>query len=84
MMNGKSVFALETSTQIYDNKRLILSRCRRIIEYNDIYIKASAGNIDIEIWGDGLSMDDYCTEGITVYGRIDTVTFTPSRRRERG
>ncbi len=74
--NGRNIFGLETSTQIYDNKRIVLSKCHKIIEYNDIYLKADAGNLIIEIWGNDLSLDDYNTEGIVIYGRISSVSFT--------
>ncbi len=73
-------FALQTSTQIYDNTQLVLSRCRKIYEYNDIYLKADAGNVIVEIWGDKLTIDDFANEGIYVYGRIDSVSFTANNR----
>lgn len=78
----KKVFALQTSTQIYDNNQLILSKCRRIYEYNDIYLKADAGSVIVEIWGSDLSIDDFANEGIAVYGKIDSVSFAENNKRE--
>ncbi len=78
----RKLFATETSVQIYDNKQVILSRCKRIIEYGQTYIKVDMGKIVLEISGYDLSIDDNNTEGVTVSGRIDSVTFTSKEIRQ--
>lgn len=75
-MSFRKIFATETSLQIYDNRRIVLSRCRRIIEYNDIYLRVDAGSVIIDVWGCGLMVDDYGTEGIDVRGSISSVEFS--------
>lgn len=72
----RKMFATQTSVQIYDNKQIILSRCKRIIEYGQTYIKVDMGKIMLEIGGYDLSIDDSNADGVTVTGRIDSVSMT--------
>ncbi len=83
-MTGKEFFSIETTTQIYTNRKMVVSICRRIIEYNEIYLKIDAGTLYIEIWGSNLTVNDYNSEGIEVSGRIDSVEFSdvPGRNRQ--
>ncbi len=44
------------------------------MEYNDIYLKVKTfSGMVIEIWGTGLMLSDYNTEGIAVRGHISSV-----------
>lgn len=59
---------------IYGTDYLEVENCRRIMEYNDIYLKVKAGNgLIIEVWGIGLRLSDYNTTGIAVRGHINTI-----------
>ncbi|MDO5560321.1 MAG: YabP/YqfC family sporulation protein [Oscillospiraceae bacterium] len=73
--SGKDIFSFGTSLQIYDNRKIVLSCCKRIIEYNEMYLRTDAGSVIVEIFGDDLSIDDYNSEGITVYGKIKSVSL---------
>lgn len=75
-MKGKNFLALSTSIQIYDNTQMILGRCRRIIEYDDIYLKADAVSVIVEVWGSGLLISDCGAEGIEITGKISSVEFS--------
>lgn len=72
---GKDILSFGNSIQIYDNRKIVLSTCKKIIEYNDIYLRTDSGSVTVEIYGDNLSVDDYNTDGITVYGKIRSVTL---------
>jgi hypothetical protein len=82
-MDTKEIFGFGTNVQIFDNRKVILSTCRRIIEYNDIYLKADIGGLIAEIWGRELCINDYNNDGIDVYGYIDSVVLSeiPGRKR---
>lgn len=53
---------------------LEVENCKRIMEYNDIYLKVKTfSGMVIEIWGTELMLSDYNTEGIAVRGHILSV-----------
>ncbi|MCM1577634.1 MAG: YabP/YqfC family sporulation protein [Ruminococcus sp.] len=59
---------------ISGNGYMEIEGCRRIMEYNDIYLKIKTDEgIIAEIWGDGLAVSDYNTAGIAVRGRINAI-----------
>lgn len=68
---------------LYDNESQIVicgtgymevENCKRIMEYNDIYLKVkTVSGLIIEIWGTGLKLSNYDTTGIAVRGRINSV-----------
>lgn len=61
---------------ICGNTYLEVENCKRIMEYNDIYLKVKTfSGLVIEIWGEGLMLSDYNTQGIAVRGKISSVEF---------
>lgn len=59
---------------ICGNSYLEVENCKRIMEYNDIYLKVkTVSGLIIEIWGTGLKLSDYNTDGIAVRGKISSV-----------
>lgn len=53
---------------------LEVENCRRIMEYNDIYLKVKTySGLVAEIWGSELMLSDYNTDGIAVRGKISSV-----------
>lgn len=83
-MRTKDFLAVSSSLQIYDNTKAVLGICRRILEYDDIYLKADTGNVVVEIWGNDLLINECGEEGIEVTGKIKSVEFSEaSGRRER-
>ncbi len=62
---------------ICSNTYLELEGTKRIMEYNDIYLKIkTTDGLILEIWGSGLMLSDYNTGGIAVRGEISSVEFT--------
>jgi sporulation protein YqfC len=53
-----------------------IENCKKILEYNDIYLKIMTSNLIVEIWGKDLKINNYGTDGIVVSGRIDSIEFT--------
>ncbi len=59
---------------ICGNTYLEVENCKRIMEYNDIYLKVKTlSGLVIEIWGANLKLSDYNTSGIAVRGKISSV-----------
>lgn len=80
MEGDEFMFAYGTIIQVYGNKKIILSRCKKICEYNDIYLKADSYDMYIEIWGANLSVNDYNIEGIEIYGAIHSISFLEKKK----
>lgn len=65
---------LNTQITVCGNSYLEIENCRRIMEYNDIYLKVKASSgLVVEIWGTNLRLSDYNTDGISVRGRIASI-----------
>ena len=66
---------LDTTIIITDNKCIEIENCRKIIEYNDIYICLSTSSVTVRIWGNDLKISDYKTGGLVVEGTINSIEF---------
>lgn len=55
------------------NRELIIENCRRIEEYNEVFMQLVSGRLCIQIWGSGLRAYDYRTGGLLVRGRIERI-----------
>ncbi len=71
----KKQLYLNTYMNITDNTRLEIENCKRIIEYNDIYIKLRTATVILQIWGQNLKISDYNTDGILVEGKFSSIEF---------
>ena len=67
---------LDSGIHISDNKELILDNCRRIEEYNEVYMRLVAGGLYISIHGNGLRAFDFRTGGLVIRGYIEKIEFT--------
>lgn len=66
---------LNTYMNMTDNTRLEIENCRRIIEYNDIYIRLRTSTLTMQVWGKDLKISDYNTDGIVIEGTFSSVEF---------
>lgn len=71
----KKQLYLNTYMNVTDNTRLEIENCKRIIEYNDIYIRLKTATVNLQIWGENLKISDYNTDGIVVEGKFSTFEF---------
>lgn len=60
---------------IESNKELLIENCRRIEEYNEVFMRLVSGKLCIHIWGSGLKAYDFKTKGLIVKGKITRVEF---------
>ena len=66
---------LNTYMNMTDNTRLEIENCRRIIEYNDIYIRLRTSTLTMQVWGKDLKISDYNADGIVIEGTFSSVEF---------
>lgn len=57
------------------NRELLIENCRRIEEYNEVFMKLISGQLCIQIWGTDLKAYDFKTRGLIVKGRITQIEF---------
>lgn len=71
----KKRFYLNTYMTLEDNTHMEIENCKKILEYNDVYIKIKTSTLIIGIWGQNLKISDYNTDGIIVDGKFSSVVF---------
>ena len=76
---------LDSGIHIEGNREVLIENCRRIEEYNDVFVRIVSGKLCIQIWGDALRAFDFKTCGLIVRGRISRIEFIErsSRRYEK-
>lgn len=67
---------MNAGIHIEGNKELIIDNCRRIEEYNEVFMRLISGRLCIHIWGSGLRAFDFKTKGLIVRGKISRIEFT--------
>ncbi len=58
------------------DRELIIDNCRRIEEYNEVFMRLVSGRHCIDIRGSGLRAYDYKTRGLVIRGKISQVEFS--------
>ncbi len=81
-LSEKASDALFLSTGIHmeSNRELFIENCRRIEEYNEVFMKLVSGRLYIHIWGSNLRAYDFKTKGLIVKGRISQIEFIERKR----
>lgn len=72
---------LNTYMNLTDNTEIQIDNCRKIVEYNDIYVKLITSTLTLEIWGEKLCISDYNTGGIIVSGKFSSIEFEREKNR---
>lgn len=78
----KDFLYMNPGMYIEGNKELIIENCRRIEEYNEVFMRLISGSLCIQIWGSGLRAYDYRSNGLIVKGRISRIEFTERKGRK--
>lgn len=66
---------MNTYMTLTDNTHMEIENCKKILEYNDVYIKIKTATVIISIWGQNLKISDYNTDGIIVNGIFSSIEF---------
>lgn len=67
---------LNTGIHISGNNELIIDNCRRIEEYNEVFMRLISGSLCVDIRGNGLRAYDFRTGGLVIRGCIEQIEFT--------
>ncbi|MGN0613101.1 MAG: YabP/YqfC family sporulation protein [Porcipelethomonas sp.] len=70
---GKRFVNMDSQIQITGNKEVLVDGCRKILEYNDIFVKVKTWDLTVQIWGSGLEVNDFGSDGIYICGKIQSV-----------
>lgn len=76
-IKDKAMHALYLNSMMHvdANRRVEIENCKKIIEYNDICVRLKTNSCTVCIWGSNLCVDDFCTGGIVINGRISSIEF---------
>lgn len=74
---GRNFLYLNTLIHISDNSEVIIENCKKILEYNDIFLKVRTANLDVQIWGEDLRIHDYKINAVIVNGKISSIELFP-------
>jgi len=66
---------INTNIMISDNNTVEIECCRKVLEYNDIYIRLRTPNMIVVVWGKKLCIDGFRSTGIIITGEIDSIEF---------
>ena len=72
---ARKAMCLDTDIHISGGREVIIDNCRRIEEYNEVFMRLSAGRLWINIRGSGLRAYDFRTGGLVIRGSIEHIEF---------
>lgn len=79
LKKGKDFISIGSQIQITGNSQVLVDGCKKILEYNDIFVKVKTWDMTVQIWGSGLSVDDFGSDVIYVCGKIQSVELEKNR-----
>lgn len=65
----------DSRIEIFSNRQFTLDGCKRVLQFNDDYIKLGVKGGNIIIYGNGLNIGGFEDENATVKGNISSVEF---------
>lgn len=71
----KNSLIRHSELQLTDNGKLIIYGCKRVLEYDENYIKLELAINGAAIDGLELSMSNFSSNGVVIRGKIHSVTF---------
>lgn len=81
---ASELFYLTPQMHLDCNREMLIENCRRIEEYNDVYISVVSCGMSIHVWGSGLRAEDFRTGGLIIRGRITQIEFIERSARNEG
>ena len=67
----KELTALSSYISITDDRAAVIENCKQIVECSEIMAKVLTGSFEIEIWGSGLTMSNFCSDSVEIRGKIE-------------
>ena len=62
----KELTALSSYISITDDRAAVIENCKQIVECSEIMAKVLTGSFEIEIWGSGLTMSNFCSDSVEI------------------
>ena len=63
----------KSSIHIAGNYEILLENCRRIEEYNEVFITVKPKKLYIDVWGNQLRAFDFKTDSLIIRGKISRI-----------
>ena len=79
-----TIFKLFRHDKRIDRRAAVIENCKQIVECSEIMAKVLTGSFEIEIWGSGLTMSNFCSDSVEIRGKIESVKLVSRSIRERG
>ncbi len=64
-----------TYMTLTDNTHMEIENCKKILDYNELYVRLKTSTVIICIRGENLNISDYNTDGIIIDGKFTSVEF---------
>lgn len=79
---AREMLYLDTGLILEGNREMIVENCRRIEEYNEVFMQLISGSLCVQIWGSGLRAYDYRTGGLIIRGKISRIELSERSGRD--
>lgn len=74
------MICLNSYISIIDDNRVLIENCKAISECNDIMVRVSTKDNDVEIWGSELKVTNYTNTSMLIEGSISSVNVSRKRK----
>lgn len=69
----RDIAFMDSQIQIIGNKEVLVDGCKKILEYDDVFVKVSTWNMIVNIWGSELTVNDFGSGEIFICGNIQSI-----------
>ena len=76
--------SIGSGIHIEDDRELIIENCRRIEEYDEVFMQLISGRLRVQIWGSSLRAFDYKTHGVVIRGKISRIELAERGKANEG
>ena len=80
--NLREIACINSHITVLDNTVAVIENCKQILECNEILAKIQTGKFEVEVWGSGLMLSNYCSEYIEIRGKISSINIHTRKDRE--
>lgn len=74
--NLKNRHRIHSEIQITDDKSVVIDGCLKVISYDENYIKLLLCSCTVEVYGLGLTMQNFALDGVKIKGNITSLDFS--------
>lgn len=75
----REMLCLGSYISIIDDCKVLVENCRSITECNDIMVRVTTKENDVEVWGTDLKVTNYTNTSIAIEGTISSVNVARKR-----